>query len=252
MTLAGADLARVAAEFGADSGQVRRDHLISHVLGALAAEISTEDLTFFGGTALSRTHIPDGRLSEDIDLLALGPRPDVLRAIEGAVRRGVQRSHGRPAWDPPLRDTRGAQTSVLTAGGLAIRVQVLDGTGYTWPTEVRDVEQRYADAPPASMRTFTGPAFAAAKLAAWAERRASRDLWDLAHLADRGLVDAEAARLFVRHGPFAHRPDAWILATPPSEDQWHNDLAHQTRLSLSAAEALATARAAWDRAFDSR
>lgn len=39
MTLAGADLARVAAQFGADSGQVRRDHLISHVLGALAAEI---------------------------------------------------------------------------------------------------------------------------------------------------------------------------------------------------------------------
>ena len=37
--------------------QVRRDHLISHVLAALATDVSTNDLVFFGGTALSRTHL---------------------------------------------------------------------------------------------------------------------------------------------------------------------------------------------------
>ncbi len=250
MTIAASDLARVADQFGADDAQVRRDHLISHVLGALSAHVPAESLAFFGGTALSRTYVPDGRLSEDIDLLARGPRADVLRAIESAVRRGVQRSHGRPAWDPPLLDTSGSGASVLSAGGLSIRVQVLDGTGYAWPTEVRDIEQRYADAPPARLRTFTGPAFAAAKLAAWVDRALSRDLWDLAHLADRGLVGAEAAGLFLRHGQFAHRPEAWVFATPPSEEQWHDALAHQTRLGLSAVESMDRVRAAWARAFD--
>lgn len=251
MTLSGPDLARVADQFGAADAQVRRDHLISHVLGALAAHVPAGRLTFFGGTALSRTHIPDGRLSEDIDLLATGPRADVLREIESAVRRGVQRSHGRPTWDPPLHDTSGSQASILSAGEASIRVQVLDGAGYPWPTEVRDIEQRYGDAPPARLRTFTAPAFAAAKLSAWVDRALSRDLWDQAHLADRGLVDPEAARLFLRHGQFAHRPDAWVFTTPPSEEQWHDSLAHQTRLGESAAESLVRVRDAWMRAFDS-
>ena len=252
MTPPGPDFARVAAQFGADDTQVRRDHLIGHVLGALAAHVPTDDVVFFGGTALSRTHIPDGRLSEDIDLMPLGSRSDVLRAVEAAVRRGVQRTHGRPAWDPPLLGTTGSRPSILSAGGLSIRVQVLEGSGYPWPTEVRDVEQRYADAPPARLRTFTAPAFAAAKLAAWVDRRSSRDLWDLAHLADRGLVDSEAAGLFVRHGPFAHRPDDWVFGDPPADSRWRSDLAHQTRLSLTAEEALERVRGAWTRAFDSR
>jgi predicted nucleotidyltransferase component of viral defense system len=252
VTRPGPDFARVAAQFGADDTQVRRDHLISHVLGALAAHVPTDDVVFFGGTALSRTHVPDGRLSEDIDLIALGPRSDVLRAVEAAVRHGVQRTHGRPAWDPPLLVTTDSQPSVLSAGGLSIRVQVLEGSGYPWPTEVRDIEQRYADAPPARLRTFTAPAFAAAKLAAWVDRRSSRDLWDLAHLADRGLVDAEAAGLFVRHGQFAHRPEDWVFEEPPPDSRWRSDLAHQTRLSLTAEEALERVRGAWARAFDSR
>lgn len=48
--------AAVAERFGADLEQVRRDHLISHVLAAIAADVPTDDLVFFGGTALSRTH----------------------------------------------------------------------------------------------------------------------------------------------------------------------------------------------------
>jgi hypothetical protein len=252
VSLVGADLAAVAQRFGADNAQVRRDHLISHVLGGLAAFVPTDTLTFFGGTALPGTHLPDGRLSEDIDLLAVGPRVEVLRSIESAVRRGVQRSHGRPAWDPPLSELSGSQTSILSVDGLSIRVQVLDGAGYPWPTEVRDIEQRYVDAPSARLRTFTGPGFGASKLAAWVSRGLSRDLWDLAQLAEQGWVDAEAAGVFLRHGQFAHRPDEWIFATPPSEAHWHDALAHQTRLGLSASEALVRVRDAWRSAFSSR
>ena len=52
--------------FGATAAQVRRDHAISHVLEALAS--IRAELIFFGGTALSRTYLTRGRLSEDIDL----------------------------------------------------------------------------------------------------------------------------------------------------------------------------------------
>lgn len=63
----------VAEQFGVAHAQVQRDHLISHVLAALSAQVR-EQVVFFGGTALSRTYVPDGRLSEDIDLLAVGNR----------------------------------------------------------------------------------------------------------------------------------------------------------------------------------
>lgn len=52
----------VAAQFGVALDQVRRDYLISLVLVALQAH--TEDLIFFGGTALARTFLTGGRLSD--------------------------------------------------------------------------------------------------------------------------------------------------------------------------------------------
>jgi predicted nucleotidyltransferase component of viral defense system len=64
------DARTVGAAFGVARLQVERDHLISHCLIAIANV--TRDLdhppVFFGGTALARTWLPDGRLSEDIDL----------------------------------------------------------------------------------------------------------------------------------------------------------------------------------------
>ncbi len=50
------ELADTAAAFGVAEDQVRRDHLISHLLFALAQ--LKLPVVFFGGTALARTH-PD-------------------------------------------------------------------------------------------------------------------------------------------------------------------------------------------------
>jgi predicted nucleotidyltransferase component of viral defense system len=55
--------AAFAERFGVADEQVDRDHLISHVLALLAAHLPGE-VVFFGGTALARSHLPDGRLSE--------------------------------------------------------------------------------------------------------------------------------------------------------------------------------------------
>jgi len=112
--------------------QVRRDHLLSHLLAALSRHLQ-DRLLFFGGTALAGAFIPDGRLSEDLDLIS--------------------------------------------------------------------------DAPPARLRVPNLPAFAAWKTAAWAERRAARDLFDLWSLAQVGPITEEAAKLYRRFGPTGHPLD---------------------------------------------
>jgi len=92
---------------------------------------SIDDLVFFGGTALSRTHLADARLSEDIDLIARIPRREIAEQIERAVRRGLARSHGRPAWRPALTATAGSQPTVLSVpDGVSVQVQLLGGEGY--------------------------------------------------------------------------------------------------------------------------
>jgi hypothetical protein len=92
--------------------QVRRDHLLSHLLAALSMRL-VEQIVFYGGTALARTHLPDGRLSEDLDLLAIGRRKDVVEGVEDTLAKGVRRAYGRLAWDPPLRAVRSAEPAVL-------------------------------------------------------------------------------------------------------------------------------------------
>lgn len=241
-----AEWAAVTERFGVDLEQVRRDHLISHVLAALAASVSTDDLVFYGGTALSRTHLADARLSEDIDLVALAPRSQVAADIERAVRRGLARTHGRPSWRPALTETRGSAPAVLEVdGALGIQVQLIADDGFLWPTNVREIDQRYADAPPARLRTLTAASFAAAKLATWMERRAPRDLYDLWALAEGGLIDATAVDVFVTKGPTGKPPATWVFDTVPDEAAWRRALSHQTRLRVTAAEALAATRDAW-------
>ena len=83
----------VAQLFGVALEQVHRDHLISSILAAL--QIHADDLIFFGGTAVARTYLPAGRLSEDIDLIAVTDRRTVARAISRTIERGLRVTHGR-------------------------------------------------------------------------------------------------------------------------------------------------------------
>lgn len=78
------ELQDVAFRFGVDEAQVLRDHLVSHLLAALSAT-AADSVIFFGGTALARTVVPDGRLSEDVDLIAAGPRGRVAAHLAAAI-----------------------------------------------------------------------------------------------------------------------------------------------------------------------
>ncbi len=227
------ELRSVAERFGVADEQVRRDHLISHVLAAIE---SVDGIVFYGGTALTRTALPDLRLSEDIDLLALRPRADVARDLVEAIDRAVARSFGEVRWQPPLEDTRDAQPSTLEVQGrLSVQVQVVAQAGRAvWPTQRRSITQRYSDAPQAVLESLTDAGFAAAKISAWLDRAAERDLFDLHAMTQSGLLTTNAADLVRKQTNWTAFPERVAWPTPPSEEQWQLQLGHQTRLRVDA------------------
>ena len=170
-----ADLERVATAFGAPVEQIRRDYAISHVLGGLSQQHASE-LIFFGGTALSRSHLRPGRLSEDIDLIALADRNDLAERLTNTVERSLRRVVGRVTWNPGFNLRRDVEPAIAyLPGGGTIRIQLLDHRDYQrWPTESVALHQRYEDAPPARLAVPTRDSFVAWKTSTWLDRPAGR------------------------------------------------------------------------------
>ena len=240
--------AAIAQQFGVAPEQVERDHLVSHLLAFLSQDLN-DRIQFIGGTALARTHLPDGRLSEDIDLVAIDDRKAVAADLDSALPRALALTHGRLTLAPPLSGVADTGAAMLrSATGVVVRIQLLAARGRApWPTERRSLVQRYRDAPAAELTVPTLPAFAASKTATWADRHAPRDLWDLWALSAIGAIDADALRLYRQYGPTNQPPGSYVFETPPSEAEWRSQLAGQTRLTVDAADALAIVREAWAR-----
>lgn len=240
----------VANQFGVVAEQVERDHLVSHLLAFLSQQFG-DRVHFIGGTALARTYLPGGRLSEDIDLIAVSSRRELARDLDVALPRAVARSHGRLTLEPALSETADTKVVLLRpAEGYPIQLQLLAARDRViWPAERRGLVQRYSDAPPAELFVPTLPAFAASKTATWSDRAAPRDLWDLWALSRIGAIDAAAATLYRCYGPTTKNPGSYVFREPPSDAQWRAQLAGQTRLTVSADEALETVREAWVRAI---
>lgn len=239
------ELAREAEHFGVAEQQVRRDHAISHALAALSRG-AAQDVIFFGGTALSRTHALAARLSEDIDLIARRPREQVVATVRQRIEQGLLRSHGRITWNPDFT-TNDVDAAVLdTPDGISIKLQVLGSLGHqNWPVEMTAIDQRYSDAAPARLYVPTAESFAGWKTSAWLDWHAARDLYDLWALAERGHLTPEAAELFIQHGPTNGPPKAFMFDTAPTEREWTAQLAGQTRLTVTAADAIEVVRQAW-------
>lgn len=238
----------VVAQFGVAVEQVERDHLVSYLLAAIAAGVG-DDVHLIGGTALARTYLPGGRLSEDIDLVALGPRKPIAAKIDALLPRAVARTHGRLSWDPALSDIRDTEAArLVNPAGLSVKIQLLSARDrIVWPSELRHLEQRYSDAPEAALRVPTLPAFAASKTSTWNDRQAPRDLWDLWALNRIGAINHDAARLYKRYGPTNCLPEDYLFRTPPSEAEWRSQLAGQTTLTVTASTALSAVALAWKR-----
>ena len=123
--LAETELRAVATKFGVADDQVRRDHLISHVLAAIQF---VPGVVFYGGTALTRTVLPDLRLSEDVDLLVSRSRREVARELSDAIDDGLARSFGEVNWVPALDATHdhysGYEVNSISFGHEVARVRV--------------------------------------------------------------------------------------------------------------------------------
>jgi len=241
------ELEHYASAFGVSDQQVERDHLISHILAAIATTPMWEDLVFFGGTALSRTHLRDLRLSEDIDLLVRGDRSRAARDLTSTIEQALARSYGRISWQPGIESTTASAPATLsTETGLAVQVQLLSADGYPdWPSEAADIDQRYSDVRPARLPTLTLESFVAAKTAAWVDRRTARDLYDLWALAEHGAISPAAATLYRAIGPTGETPGAWAFTDPPDADTWTAALAHQCVLAVGPDEAAERVTRAW-------
>jgi predicted nucleotidyltransferase component of viral defense system len=236
----------VAAQFGVSAEQVERDHLISHVLAFLGTTVG-DQIQFIGGTALARTYLPAGRLSEDIDLIAIDERRLVAEALDDELPRALARSHGRLTLQPTLSSVASTRSAILRSpSGLSVRIQLLSARDrVVWPSERRALFQRYSDAPTAELLVPTLPAFAASKTSTWADRHSARDLWDLWALSKLGAINQRAADLYRRHGPTNRPPTPSLFRAAPTDAEWQAQLAGQTRIAVSASAALAAVREAW-------
>lgn len=216
-----------ATETGTSVAQVRKDHLVSHLLYGLQGRTG---VVFFGGTALNRSFVAGRRLSEDIDLYrasdAPAPPDDITEWLASATRRDF----------PELRiDRHGASGDVLNftalADDLSVRVQVVGPRHETsrLPATAFPVEMRFSDLPAtAEILIPTIDSFTAMKLSAYEERFTARDLFDLGSLSDLGAIRPEAVRLlrdFRGTGPTRW---AYDDESCPSDEVWMIELAHQT------------------------
>ena len=239
------EIETVAAQFGAPDTQIIRDHLISHALAAVADWPDSDHVTFFGGTALCRTWLPNLRLSEDIDLLLDSPADgDPLRQHISAQLR---REFPNLAWTR-LGSQHQVETWTLSDEDLEVKVQLAQWR-HGWkaiPVVTEAVELRYADLPKsASIRVPTPSGFAAMKLIAWFDRRTPRDLYDLAALADAGHIDVTAINLVKQIAGFSPSQTTLEEQVPRTvESAWHAELGHQLANTSTAAHCLQRVRVA--------
>lgn len=131
-----ADERAVADQFGVARPQVHRDHLISHLLAAISDHLA-DDVLFFGGTALSRTHAPDGRLSEDIDLIALDNRRTTAERLETTLVRATRREYPGLRWQPALSAVRDATPAILATPEGITAVRPSARRGHLAPSDRR-------------------------------------------------------------------------------------------------------------------
>ena len=233
-----------AQRFGVSAAQIRRDHFISHVLRALGD--LRPGTRFFGGTALCRTYLDPSRLSEDIDLLHHDPR-EFLEWMRAELPNALRREFPDTTWSAVSSEGDGFATFLGSSDLDAIKIYVgRDGQNSSaWEFIETLVHLRYRDLP--SDQAFdcpTAASFAAMKLAAWSDRHAPRDLYDLAGLAESGtLRDPDVGRIFkqtmgvpIMMADFERVPSATANA-------WNTELAAQVGALRSHDECLAHVRA---------
>ncbi|MEN8235587.1 MAG: nucleotidyl transferase AbiEii/AbiGii toxin family protein [Actinomycetota bacterium] len=238
------ELSLWAARYGVAPDQIRKDHLISHLLVGVAHSTVARRAIFFGGTALARTHLGDRRISEDIDLWA-EPAQEVYSVLADELPRHVRREY------PGLRIERDspAMGTAIARDGTQVRLQVVAyGAEHhrCVQLERRNIDLRYTDLRQEAELTVPGrSSFVAMKHLAWADRRAPRDLVDLTAFAGIGALDGEADAIVNCLRGFGVNARDVDRLPQRTRRAWIADLAHQMGRPPDPDHALSAVQEAW-------
>lgn len=233
-----------AGRWGVAPAQVEKDHLISHVLDAIAA--TGFECHFYGGTALNRTYLSGRRLSEDIDLMVADPNVDVAAAL----RRHLLAEVGDARWIESSR-LLWMRTFRIEALGAAIKLQLarFDPDDRRWGWLERQVDMRYGClAKSVQLLVPEVAGFVAMKLSAFTDRWAPRDLFDLAGLAEIGAITPVALERYRFATARAAVLHDFTKVRNPTAIQWTVELSHQTGMLATPQEASQMVWRAIDRA----
>lgn len=233
---------KVRKLFNSNEAQVHRDHAISYILSVLQNVSSS--MVFFGGTALARTHLRRGRLSEDIDLYT-STRQKLCLEIDDLPNM-IEQEFPQATWGKLPSSTSDVQSSLLVCNStIQIEVQAISTQLRGWnfiPVETVQIYQRYTDIPPTSLKVPTLDGFCAMKLTAWFDRGASRDLFDLEGLTHLRPVSEDTKALVTEL--LGLRLTRRMLDRK-IDGVWQDDLAHQTKLEKTGEECLARVLQWW-------
>lgn len=230
--------------FSTSFSQVQKDHAISHVLSVLR-NFKT-DLVFYGGTGLARTFLERGRLSEDIDLFTSN-RIDLIRELD-ALPELILQEFPEAHWSvKPSQISEPGKALLVCQSGVQIEVQAISAQMRGWqqiPVETMQIHQRYSDVPLTKLKVPTLDGFSAMKLAAWFDRGASRDLFDLEGLTHlRSLSENTKTLVTELLGLKLTRK----MLDRKIDGVWQEDLAHQTKLAMTEEECLTRVLEWWEK-----
>lgn len=231
-----------ARDWGVGPPMILKDHLVSHLLRSLEA---VPGVVFFGGTALSRTHLKSRRLSEDVDLYLEPERPATRDEISTSLQAGTRRDF------PDLRVEQVSRVSDVTTHDVtfrdvSVKLQIVGDRSEHRAYAVVEtaVALHYSDLPPsAQLAVPTIPTFGAMKLGAYEDRHAARDLFDLAGLVAKSGLAEESISILRRvrgAGPVKYEYQDRLR---PTDGEWQAELGHQTRDAGDPQQALETVRA---------
>jgi predicted nucleotidyltransferase component of viral defense system len=215
-----------ASQLGVDVSTVAKDHVLNHVLAAIAE--SEAAVHFRGGTALARVYWPDYRLSEDLDFVTSADT-DSLRAAFGRALSIARERTGfalELEFNPPAH---GYAQSLVRWNGEELKLDINAGEQPRMPPQVRELDLPYSDLADArcAMSVVAVEEILANKWYMLDDRNEARDLYDLwAGLCRFDLpFDSIAAGYRAR---YATSPMRWRLdRARRREADWDNRLAHQ-------------------------
>ena len=237
------ELLQVQSQFASSELQVRRDHAISHILAAI--QDLRSEMVFYGGTALSRTFLTDGRLSEDIDLYA-EDRKKLCKELD-ELPELIEQEFPEASWQKiPSLLGDAESVNLLCGSSIQVKVQIVDSHPSGWqkvPVELTEIFQRFSDAPRTRLFVPTFDGFVAMKALAWFDRHAARDLFDLEALSRIGAVTENAKELIQCLRGFRLTR---AMLEGKVIGNWKQELASQTKLERTERECLSRVLGWWN------